>query len=56
MKKLLLASSILGALAITLGVFSVQANTEQKKTATVRFNERVKVLNVILQGEYTFVT
>jgi hypothetical protein len=55
MKKLLLASSILGALAITLGVFSVQANTEQKKTATVRFNERVKVLNVILQGEYTFV-
>jgi hypothetical protein len=55
MKKLLLASSILVAFAITLGVFSVQANTEQKKTATVRFNEKVKLVNVILQGEYTFV-
>jgi len=55
MKKLLLALSILGALAITLGVFSVRANTEVKKTATVRFNEKVKLVNVILKGEYTFV-
>jgi len=55
MKKLLLASLVLGALAVTLGVFSVRANTESKKSETVRFNEKVKLVNVILKGEYTFV-
>jgi hypothetical protein len=57
MKKLLLASSILSALLITVFVLSAQANTDPKKTesATVRFNEKVKVLGVILKGEYTFV-
>jgi hypothetical protein len=57
MKRLLLALSILAALAIILGVFSVRADTEPKKTesATVRFTEKVKLLNVILKGEYTFV-
>ena len=56
MKKLLLAS-IVGALAITVGIFSVRANMEPKKTdsATVRFDEKVKLLNVILvKGEYRF--
>ena len=34
-----------------------EANTEAKKTeqASVRFNEPVKLLNVILMGEYLFV-
>jgi len=55
MKKLLIASLVLGALAVTFGVFSVRANTESKKSETVRFNEKVKLVNVILKGEYTFV-
>jgi hypothetical protein len=56
MKRLLFATSILGAL-ITIGVFAAQANTEAKKTerATIQFNEPVKLLNVILKGEYLFV-
>ena len=57
MKKLLLALLILGVLAITLGIFSVRADTDPKTTesATVRFTEKVKLVNVILKGEYTFV-
>ena len=57
MKRLILASSILGALIVTIGVFAAQANTETKNThrASVQFNEPVKLLNVILVGEYLFV-
>lgn len=57
MKRLLFATSILGALIISIGVFAAQANTEAKKTerATIRFNEPVKLLNVMLKGEYLFV-
>jgi len=57
MKRLILASSILGAFIVTVGVFAAQANTEAMKTqrASVRFNEPVKLLNVILMGEYLFV-
>ena len=56
MKRLLLTSSILAALVLTIGVFSVRAHPEGKKTtASVRFTEKVKLMNVILRGEYTFV-
>ena len=56
MKKLLFAAAILAALIITVGVFAVTANTEAKKSerATIQFNEPVKLLNVMLKGEYTF--
>ena len=54
MKKLLFAGAILGL--IIVGAFAVKANTEAKKSerATIQFNEPVKLLNVMLKGEYTF--
>jgi hypothetical protein len=57
MKRLLFSASMLAALVITVGVFSAHARTEAKKSyrATVEFNEPVKLLNVILKGEYLFV-
>ena len=57
MKKLLVAASMLAALVITIGVFTAQARTEARKTdrATVQFTEPVKLLNVILKGQYLFV-
>lgn len=56
MKRLLFAASILAAV-MTLGVLSTQATTDAKTTerATIQFNEPVKLLNVFLKGEYTFV-
>lgn len=57
MKRLLFTASMLAALVITIGVFSAQARTDAKKAqrATVEFNEPVKLLNVILKGQYLFV-
>lgn len=57
MKRLLFTASMLAALVITIGVFNAQARTDAKKTqrATVEFNEPVKLLNVILKGQYLFV-
>ncbi len=57
MKRLLFTASMLAALVITIGVFTAHARTEAKKTqrATVEFNEPVKLLNVILKGQYVFV-
>ncbi|HSB12028.1 MAG TPA: hypothetical protein VLM38_21255 [Blastocatellia bacterium] len=57
MKRLLFAASMLAAVMMTIGAFSTQATTETKKTerATIQFNEPVKLLNVFLKGEYTFV-
>jgi hypothetical protein len=57
MKRLLVTTSMLAALVITIGVFTAHARTEAKKTerATIQFNEPVKLLNVILKGEYLFV-
>jgi hypothetical protein len=56
MKKLLFATATLAAL-VMIGVFTAQATTETKKTdrATVQFTEPVKLLNVILKGEYLIV-
>lgn len=55
MKRLLFAASTLAALAITIGVFNAQAGVETKKNerATIQFTEPVKLLNVMLKGEYT---
>lgn len=57
MKRLLFAASMLAAMMMFFGVLSTQATTETKKTerATIQFNEPVKLLNVFLKGEYTFV-
>ena len=56
MKRFLLAASMLAAL-IALSALSTQATTEAKKVdrATIQFNEPVKLLNVFLKGEYTFI-
>lgn len=57
MKRILVAASMFAALVITIGVFTAQARTEPDKTqkVTVQFNEPVKLLNVILKGQYLFV-
>ena len=57
MKRLIVTASMLAALVITIGVFNAQARTDAKKAqrATVEFNEPVKLLNVILKGQYLFV-
>ena len=57
MKRLLVAASMLAALVITIGVFTAQARTDAKKTdrATIQFTEPIKLLNVILKGQYLFV-
>lgn len=57
MKKALFATTMLAAFVITIGMFAAQAATEAKKQdrATVQFTEPVKLLNVILKGQYLFV-
>ena len=57
MKKALFATTMLAAFVIAIGVFTAQAGTEAKKQdrATVQFSEPVKLLNVILKGQYLFV-
>ena len=57
MKRLLIATSMLAALVITIGAFAVHAKAEAKKTerATIEFTQAVKLLNVVLKGEYLIV-
>jgi hypothetical protein len=57
MKRLLFTASLLAAMIMTVGVLATHATAEAKKTdrATIQFNEPVKLLNVMLKGEYTFV-
>ena len=57
MKILLFAASMLTALAITIGIFTVQAKAEPKKNerATIEFTETVKLMGVFLKGEYVIV-
>jgi len=57
MKRLLIGVSLLAAMMITFGALATHADTEAKKQhrATIQFNEPVKLLNVFLKGEYTFV-
>lgn len=57
MKRLLLAGSMLTALVMIIGAFAAHAKTESKKSerATVEFTETVKLLGVMLKGEYFIV-
>jgi uncharacterized cupredoxin-like copper-binding protein len=57
MKRLLIAASMLAALMITIGTFAVHTKAEAKKDerATIEFTQTVKLLNVVLKGEYLVV-
>jgi hypothetical protein len=57
MKRLLIATSILAAMVITIGAFAVHTKAEAKKTerATIEFTQTVKLLNVVLKGEYLII-
>ena len=57
MKRLLITASMLAALMITIGAFAAHTNAEAKKNerATIEFTQTVKLLNVILRGEYLIV-
>src|SRR4030095_6716369 len=57
MKRLLIATSMLAALMISIGAFAVHTKAEGKKTerATIEFTQTVKLLNVVLKGEYLVV-
>jgi hypothetical protein len=57
MKRLLIITSVLGALIISVAVLASQANAEAKRQerATVEFTETVKLLGVFLKGEYLVV-
>jgi len=57
MKRLLIAASMLAALTITVGAFVTHAEAEAKKNerATIEFTQAVKLLNVVLKGEYLVV-
>ena len=57
MKRLLIATSMLAALVITIGGFATHTKAETKQTerATIEFTQTVKLLNVVLKGEYLIV-
>ena len=57
MKRLLVAGSMLAALMITIGAFAAHTKAEAKKNerATIEFTQTVKLLNVVLKGEYLVV-
>jgi hypothetical protein len=57
MKRLLIAASMLAALMITIGAFATHTKAEAKKNerATIEFTQTVKLLNVVLKGEYLVV-
>ena len=57
MRRSLIAASMLAALMITIGLFAAHTNAEAKKNerATIEFTQTVKLLNVVLKGEYLVV-
>ena len=57
MKRLLFPASILGALIITIGLFALVTSAETKKQerANIEFTETVKLLDVLLKGNYLIV-
>jgi hypothetical protein len=57
MKRLLIAASMVAALVITIGAFAAHTSAEAKKNdrATIEFTQTVKLLNVVLKGEYLVV-
>jgi hypothetical protein len=56
MKRHLIIGSMLGALILAFGLFAAQAQVQKSKIekAVVQFDEPVKLLDVILKGEYMF--
>ena len=54
MKKFLIATSMTAALMITIGAFAAHTKAEASKNdrATIEFTQTVKLLNVVLKGEY----
>ena len=54
MKRLLIAASMLATLMLAIGVFAAHTEAEVKKNerATIEFTQTVKLLNVVLKGEY----
>lgn len=54
MKRLLISASMLAAILLTIGVFSAHTTAEvkNKERATVEFTQPVKLVNVVLKGEY----
>jgi len=57
MKRVLIAASTLAALMITIGAFAAHTKAEAKhnERATIEFTTTVKLLNVVLKGEYQIV-
>lgn len=57
MKRLLIAASTVAALMVTIGAFAAHTKAEAKKDerATIEFTQTVKLLNVVLKGEYLVV-
>jgi len=57
MKRLLIAATMLAALIVTIGAFAVNSKAEAKNNerATIEFIQPVKLLSVILKGEYLVV-
>jgi len=57
MKRLFIASSMLAALVIAIGAFAAHTKAEAKNNerATVEFTQTVKLLDVVLRGEYLVV-
>jgi len=56
MKRLLIATSMLAALVIVGGFAThTKAETKQTERATIEFTQTVKLLNVVLKGEYLIV-
>ena len=56
MKRFVITLSII-ALGLTAGTFAAKASAEPKRNqrATIEFTETVKLLNVVLKGEYLVV-
>lgn len=56
MKRLLFTASIIAAIIATIGVASrVNADAKNNERATVEFTETVKLLDVLLRGQYLIV-
>jgi len=55
MKRLFLLASILTALVVVIGVSAAQSNSPKQERANVEFTQTVKLVDVLLKGDYLFV-
>lgn len=57
MKRVVIAASMFAALMMTIGAFASHARAEAKNNerATIEFTQTVKLLDVVLKGEYLIV-